>query len=105
MKLVSKIFDGTEPRSIDSRHVAQTKNDDGGQRVQRIDDLSEFVGCSEEKWSVNAKNGGVLWNILPLQNVHAAVFHIVAGDPRDRGGARYLTNEHERSKHHANFDS
>src|SRR6266849_1537236 len=70
MKLVSKIFDGTE-----------------------------------ERWYVNANNDGVLWNVLSLQNMHAAIFDIVASDPRYRRRARYFADEHERGEHHANFDS
>ena len=34
---------------------------------------------AEQEWSMNAKDGRVIGNVLVLQDVHAAVFDIVIG--------------------------
>ena len=87
VKLIGKIFYGAEARGIDGRHIAQAEDDDGRQRVQRIDDLRKFIGGSEEKWPVDAKNGRVLRNVLALQDVDAAIFDVIARDSCNRGSA------------------
>src|SRR5215470_2515927 len=46
--------DGAEPASVDGGHVAQAKDNDGGQRGDPIDDFVELVGGAEEKRSVHA---------------------------------------------------
>src|ERR1700730_5547717 len=104
VKLVGEIFYGTEAGGVDGGHVAQGQDDNGRQRVQRIENVCEFVGRSEEKWSVNAVDSRVLGNVLTLQDVDAAVFDVIAGDARDGGGTRDFANKHQRGKDHADFD-
>ena len=52
---------------------------------------------------MDAVNNGVVRNILALQNVYAAVFHIILGHRAHGGGSGNLANEGERSQHHADF--
>src|SRR4029077_1729235 len=88
VKLVGKIFDGAETGGVNRGHVAQAQDDNGRQGAQRIENFGEFVSSAEKKWPVNAEDRGVLGNVFALQDMDAAVFHIIASNARDGGSTR-----------------
>src|SRR6266436_323722 len=88
---------------INCEDIAQTKDDDGGQFVDGLENVSEFVGRAKKERAVNAVNDRVVWDILSLQDMHAAVFHVILGDWANGGGSRDFANESERGQHHSDF--
>src|SRR5216684_8199777 len=103
VKSVCQITNGAQAGGINRGHVAQTKDDDGGQFVDGLENAREFVGRAKKERAVNAVNDRVLWDILSLQDMHAAVFYVILGDWANGGGSRDFTNESERCQHHSDF--
>ena len=103
MKCVCQIADGAEPGGVNRGHIPQTKDDDGRQFVEGVENIRELVGRTKEERAVNAVNNRVFRDILALQNVHAAVFHIIFGHWAHGRRSRNLANEHERGEEHPDF--
>ena len=103
VELVGQVFNGAEPGRVDRSHVAQAQDDDRREGVQRIENLCKLVRGAEKKRPVDAEDRSVFRNVLALQDVHAAVFNIIASDARDRCGPRNFADEHERGENHADF--
>src|SRR5208283_5394580 len=99
-----EFFKSSDAGGVNGSHIAQTENDDGRQGGKVIGDGHDLVGNTEQKWSVNAIDRGVIGNLLVLQVVGAAVFDVVVGDFGDRGGEGNFADEGEGGKDHADFD-
>ena len=100
---VREIANGAEASGVNGGHVAQTQNNDGRQLVERVQDIGKLIGCAEEERPVNAVNNRVVWDVLALKHVHAAVFHVIFGNRAHRRSPRDFANECERGKHHPDF--
>ena len=68
-----------------------------------MEKVREFVGSAKKERAVNAVNDRVVRDILALQNMHSAVFHIIFRDRAHCGGSRDFANKSERGQHHADF--
>ena len=67
--LIGEIANSAETGGINGGHIAQPENDDRRQRGQVIQNVGELIRGAEQKGPVNAIHGGVLRNVLPLQDV------------------------------------
>jgi hypothetical protein len=79
MQLLSCFLERKQPSSIERGHVAQTQDNHRRQLMDVLGDHRNFVSCSEQEWSVNAEDGGVVGNVLILENVNASIFDVVVG--------------------------
>ena len=69
-----------QPGRVDRGHVAQPQNHHRRQFMDSLHDHRNFIRRPEQKRPVNAENGGVVRNVLVLQDVHTAIFDVVVGD-------------------------
>src|SRR6266852_4093281 len=76
---VGKIANGAQASGVNRGHIAETKDNDGRQFIDGMENVSELVRSAKKKRAMNAVNNRVVRNILALQDVYAAVFHIVLG--------------------------
>src|SRR5260370_37249854 len=80
MQRVGQVTNGAQAGGINRGHVAQTKDDDGRQFVDGLENVREFVGRAENERAVNAVNNSVVRNILTLHYMHAAVCPVIFSD-------------------------
>ena len=85
-------------------HVAQANHHDRRQFVHLLRDHGDLVGGAEQKWPVDAEDGGVVGDVFVLQDMHASVFDVVAGDLRDGGGRGHAADEEQCGQDHSGFD-
>src|SRR5262249_10418604 len=104
MNLVGKFLDGAKTGGINSGHVAEPKNNYGGQIVHLSKNPVKLVCSAKKKRTVNAKHCRIGRDVLALKDVNAAVGHVITRHPRDGCGPRNFADEGERRKHHADFN-
>src|SRR5258706_13217931 len=104
VQLAGNFFDCEQSGGIQSGHVAQAEDDYERQRAQILGGGIDFVGGAEQERSVNAEDGGVVRNVFILENVHAAVFHILVGDLGNRGGGGNAADEKQSGEDHTGFN-
>src|SRR5260370_6566411 len=105
VKLTGNFLDGEKSGGIKCSHVAKTQNHHRRQRVQVLSDRVDFVGGAKQKRSVDAEDGGIVRNVLVLEDVHAAVFDVLVGDLGNGWGGGNAADEKKCSEDHAGFNS
>src|SRR5580704_15763068 len=74
LEFIGEFFERGDTGGVDSSHVAEAKDNDGRKGIECVGNLGELVSDAEEKWTVDAEYGGVVWDVFVLQAVNAAVF-------------------------------
>src|SRR5271169_497964 len=72
--------------------------------MEVLGDDGDLVGSAKQERSVDTEDSGVVRDVFVLQDVHAAVFNVLVGDLRNRGGGCDAADEKKRSEDHARFD-
>src|SRR5260370_14859507 len=103
VKLAGNFLDGEKPGGIKCGHVAKAQDDHRRQRVQVLGNGVDFVSRAKQKRSVDAEDGGIVRNVLVLENVHAPILDIFVGDLRNGGGGSIAADVKKRSEDHAGF--
>ena len=79
MQLFRDFLQRVQSGRIDCRHIPQTDYHNRRQLLHFLGYRRNLVRCTEQKRSVNPKNGRIIRNILVLQNVDASIFNVVVG--------------------------
>ena len=61
----------------------------------------DLVGCAEQKRPMDAEDRRVIRNVFVLQDVDPAIFNVIVGDLRNRGGGGHTADEQQRGQDHA----
>src|SRR5207249_96840 len=100
---VREIANSAQACGVNRGHVAQTKDNNGRQLVEGMQNVRELIGCAKKEWPMNTVNNRVVRNVLSLKDMDTAVFYIVLGYRAYCGGPRNFANERERGQHHSDF--
>src|SRR6267378_6057414 len=63
---VRQIANGAQAGGVNRGHVPQTKDDDGRQFIDGMENVRELVGRAKKKRAMNAVNNRVVRNVLAL---------------------------------------
>ena len=74
---VREILERAQTGGVDRRHVPQSHDHDRRELVDVIGDTRDLVGRAEQERPVDAEDGDVVGNLLVLQDVDAAGFHVL----------------------------
>src|SRR5215472_10614926 len=77
LQLLGDFLESKQPGGIERRHIAQPQDNYWRQLMDVLGDHRDLVGRAEQEWSVNTEDGGVVRNVLILENVDASIFNVV----------------------------
>ena len=96
VQAVGQVFNGLQAGGINSGHIAQAKDYHGRQFVNALQEFGELVGGAKQEWPMDADDGGVIGNVLVLQDVDAAVVDVIRGHLGNRGCRGDFADEQQR---------
>src|SRR6188508_2154218 len=73
---VGQAFDRLQSSRVYGGHVAKSQDDDPGKMIHVLLQVEQLVAAAKQEWSVNAINRDIVWNVVQLQTVAAAMLHV-----------------------------
>src|SRR5262245_17485906 len=102
VKRLCEFLEGSKARGIERGHVSQSQDHNRRERVDLIEDRTQFVGRSEQERAMYPENSDIRGNRLILENVDLAFADVVVGDGAHGRRVSDTLDEQQGGAHHPN---